>query len=193
MVALGLVNLALSLWRRDFTLSTGVLVGALAPAGRQLFAAQLSPQLSRQDKIEEQDERNILVNLKTRTSAFRWTRLVSFGLMALLRWPGPSPGRSCFWPSRWGWLFPSPFPSSRSFSPPCTMSQKTERRVTHETHQTSWKLPAGLRDGGCMPDLSGRLLFFRMDGELLAVGFITGVWAVTDFYEAFHKDPSRSG
>ena len=30
-------------------------------------------------------------------------------------------------------------------------------------------------------------LFFRMDGELLAVGFITGVWAVTDFYEAFHN------
>ncbi len=32
-------------------------------------------------------------------------------------------------------------------------------------------------------------LFFRMDGELLAVGFITGVWAVTDFYEAFHNKP----
>lgn len=35
----------------------------------------------------------------------------------------------------------------------------------------------------------GVCLFFRMDGELLAVGFITGVWAVTDFYEAFHKKP----
>ena len=35
----------------------------------------------------------------------------------------------------------------------------------------------------------GVCLFFRMDGELLAVGFITGVWAVTDFYEAFHKEP----
>ena len=29
----------------------------------------------------------------------------------------------------------------------------------------------------------------RVDYELLAVGFITGVWAVTDFYEAFHKEP----
>ena len=84
MVALGLVNLALSLWRRDFTLSTGVLVGALLLLGVSSLLRSLSPQLSRQDKIEEQDERNILVNLKTRTSAFRWTRLVSFGLMALL-------------------------------------------------------------------------------------------------------------
>ena len=84
MVALGLVNLALSLWRRDFTLSTGVLVGALLLLGVSSLLRSLSPQLSQQDKIEEQDERNILVNLKTRTSAFRWTRLVFFGLMALL-------------------------------------------------------------------------------------------------------------
>lgn len=35
----------------------------------------------------------------------------------------------------------------------------------------------------------GVCLFFRVDGELLAVGFITGVWAVTDFYEACHNKP----
>ena len=29
----------------------------------------------------------------------------------------------------------------------------------------------------------------RVDYELLAVGFITGVWAVTDFYDAFHRKP----
>ena len=81
MVALGLVNLALSLWRRDFTLSTGVLVGALLLLGVSSLLRSLSPQLSRQDKIEEH---NVLVKLKTSTSAFRWTRLVSFGLMALL-------------------------------------------------------------------------------------------------------------
>ena len=37
----------------------------------------------------------------------------------------------------------------------------------------------------------GVCLFFRVDGELLAVGFITGVWAVTDFYEAFHNKTHR--
>lgn len=92
MVALGLVNLALSLWRQDFDLSTGVLVGALLLLGVSSLLRSLSPQLSRQDKIEEQDERNILVNLKTRTSAFRWTRLVSFGLMALLLVAGAATG-----------------------------------------------------------------------------------------------------
>ena len=94
MVALGLVNLALSLWRRDFTLSTGVLVGALLLLGVSSLLRSLSPQLSQQDKIEEQDERNILVNLKTRTSAFRWTRLVSFGLMALLLVAGAATGEA---------------------------------------------------------------------------------------------------
>ena len=35
----------------------------------------------------------------------------------------------------------------------------------------------------------GVCLFFRVDRELLAVAFITAVWAVTDFYEAFHTKP----
>ena len=84
MAALGILNLALSLWRRDFDLSTGILVGALLLLGVSSLLRSLSPKLSQEDKIEERDERNILVNWKTRTSAFRWTRLVSFGLMALL-------------------------------------------------------------------------------------------------------------
>ena len=92
MAALGILNLALSLWRRDFGLSTGILVGALLLLGVSSLLRSLSPQLSQQDKIEEQDERNILVNLKTRTSAFRWTRLVAFGLMTLLLVAGAATG-----------------------------------------------------------------------------------------------------
>lgn len=84
MVALGLLNLVLSLWRRDFGLSTGILVGALLLLGVSSLLRSLSPKFSREDKIEERDERNILVGRKTYASAFRWTRLVSFGLMALL-------------------------------------------------------------------------------------------------------------
>ena len=84
MVALGLLNLVLSLWRRDFDLSTGILVGALLLLGVSSLLRSLSPKFSQEDKIEERDERNILVGRKTYASAFRWTRLVSFGLMALL-------------------------------------------------------------------------------------------------------------
>lgn len=84
MAALGILNLALSLWRRDFDLSTGILVGTLLLLGVSSLLRSLSPKLSQEDKIEERDERNILVGRKTYASAFRWTRLVSFGLMALL-------------------------------------------------------------------------------------------------------------
>ena len=61
-----------------------LLRAALLLLGVSSLLRSLSPKFSREDKIEERDERNILVNWKTRTSAFRWRRLVSFGLMALL-------------------------------------------------------------------------------------------------------------
>lgn len=52
MAALGILNLALSLWRRDFGLSTGILVGALLLLGGQLPAAQPVSQIltGRQDR-----------------------------------------------------------------------------------------------------------------------------------------------
>ena len=84
MLALGILNLATALWRGQMEWSDWVLVLALVLLGGSSLLRGLSPKLARQDKIEEQDERNILVQLKTRTSAFRWTRLVSFGLMLSL-------------------------------------------------------------------------------------------------------------
>lgn len=84
MLALGILNLATALWRGQMEWSDWVLVLALVFLGGSSLLRSLSPKLARQDKIEEQDERNILVQLKTRTSAFRWTRLVSFGLMLSL-------------------------------------------------------------------------------------------------------------
>ena len=84
MLALGILNLATALWRGRVEWSDWVLVLALVLLGGSSLLRGLSPKLARQDKIEEQDERNILVQLKTRTSAFRWTRLVSFGLMLSL-------------------------------------------------------------------------------------------------------------
>lgn len=84
MLALGILNLATALWRGQMEWSDWVLVLALVFLGGGFLLRSLSPKLARQDKIEEQDERNVLVQLKTRTSAFRWTRLVSFGLMLSL-------------------------------------------------------------------------------------------------------------
>lgn len=84
MLALGILNLATALWRRDLDVSAVVLVLALVFLGGGFLVRGLSPELAREDRIEEQDERNILVRFKTRTSAFLWTRLVSFGLMLSL-------------------------------------------------------------------------------------------------------------
>lgn len=92
MLALGLLNLATALWRGQMEWSDWVLVLALVLLGGGSLLRGLSPKLAREDKIEEQDERNILVQFKTRASAFRWTRLVSFGLLLALLLAGAVTG-----------------------------------------------------------------------------------------------------
>lgn len=92
MLALGLLNLVTALWRRDLDASAVVLVVALVLLGVSSLLRGLSPKLAREDKIEERDERNVLVQFKTRASAFRWTRLVSFGLLLSLLLAGAATG-----------------------------------------------------------------------------------------------------
>ena len=92
MLALGILNLATALWRRDLDASAVVLVVALVLLGVSSLLRGLSPELAREDKIEERDERNVLVRFKTRASAFRWTRLVSFGLLLALLLAGAVTG-----------------------------------------------------------------------------------------------------
>ena len=92
MLALGLLNLVTALWRRDLDASAVVLVVALVLLGGGSLLRGLSPKLPREDKIEEQVERNVLVRFKTSASAFRWTRLVSFGLLLSLLLAGAVTG-----------------------------------------------------------------------------------------------------
>ena len=92
MLALGILNLAAALWRGQMEWSDWVLVLALVLLGGGSLLRGLSPKLAREDKIEEQDERNVLVRFKTSASAFRWTRLVSFGLLLSLLLAGAVTG-----------------------------------------------------------------------------------------------------
>ena len=92
MLALGLLNLATALWRGQMEWSDWVLVLALVLLGGGSLLRGLSPKLAREDKIEERDERNVLVRFKTSASAFRWTRLVSFGLLLSLLLAGAVTG-----------------------------------------------------------------------------------------------------
>ena len=65
MLALGILNLATALWRGQMEWSDWVLVLALVLLGVSSLLRGLSPELAREDKIEEQDERNVLVRFKT--------------------------------------------------------------------------------------------------------------------------------
>lgn len=84
MLALGILNLATALWRGQMEWSDWVLVLALVFLGGGFLLRGLSPQFAREDRVEERDERNQLVNWKSRSAALRWTRLLTLGLLALL-------------------------------------------------------------------------------------------------------------
>ena len=79
MLALGLLNLVTALWRRDLDASAVVLVMALVLLGVSSLLRGLSPELAREDKIEEQDERNVQVCLRARSAAFSIVRHVLLG------------------------------------------------------------------------------------------------------------------
>lgn len=84
MVALGALNLAADFWRGDFDLKGGVLAAALFFFGGGLILRSLSRACSREDKLEALDERNRLVQLKSRGAALRATRYGGFLLLLLL-------------------------------------------------------------------------------------------------------------
>ena len=66
---LGALNLARSALQ-GFDRNDGVLVGLLLLLGGASVVRSLSPRWSREDKVEERDERNQLVKLKSRSQAY---------------------------------------------------------------------------------------------------------------------------
>ena len=81
---LGAFNLALDLVTGEWSLYGALLVLLLLFFGVGAIGRSLSPRLSREDKLEERDERNRLVQLKSRGAALRATRYGGFGLLLLL-------------------------------------------------------------------------------------------------------------
>ena len=53
-----------------------------------------SRDMSREDKLEELDERNRLIDLKTKSRAFRLTQAICFGLMLLFLLMGKISGET---------------------------------------------------------------------------------------------------
>ena len=81
--ALGVLN-AVTAALRGIDAAGVVLVAVLLFVGAGAMMRGLSQKMAREDKLEERDERNRLVELKSKSAAFRLTRAVCFGLMLAL-------------------------------------------------------------------------------------------------------------
>lgn len=81
-IVLGMLNIFACIWT-GFDVSGIILIAALLLIGSGLTIRSLSSALSKEDKLEKLDERNQLIELKTKSKAFRLTQGISFGLMLL--------------------------------------------------------------------------------------------------------------
>ena len=76
---------ALDLLRADLDGAGLLLVGALLFFGLGMVRRSFSQAAVEEDRLEAEDERNRLIELKTRSQTLRWTRLFSVLLLLLLR------------------------------------------------------------------------------------------------------------
>ena len=91
-LVLAALLLAAGLWRGNFDWKDGVLCALLAFLGGGNLIRSLSREMSREDKVEELDERNRLVKLKAQSQAYHISQFVflcgASALCALGKWNG---------------------------------------------------------------------------------------------------------
>ena len=96
MVALGMVNFAMDLANKT-TDGKGVLLAvALLLFGGDAIRRSLSQRMTREDRMDDQDERNRLIEWKSQSKAFRLTQSLSFFLMLALLVAGKVSGYEGF-------------------------------------------------------------------------------------------------
>ena len=81
-IVLGVLNF-LACFSTGFDVSGMVITLALLFIGGGYIMRIFSRNMSREDKLDELDERNRLIDLKTKSRAFRLTQAICFGLMLL--------------------------------------------------------------------------------------------------------------
>ncbi len=81
MAALGVLNLVTGILRDDIDVSAVILIAALLALGIGAAMRSMSKRMAQEDKLEEMDERNRLIKLKSNSSSFRLTQIISFILM----------------------------------------------------------------------------------------------------------------
>ena len=81
-IVLGVLNF-LACFSTGFDVSGMVITLALLFIGGGSVMRSFSRNMSREDKLDELDERNRMIDLKTKSRAFRLTQAICFGLMLL--------------------------------------------------------------------------------------------------------------
>ncbi len=84
MAALGLLNLITSIMRKDLDINSIILIAALFVLGFGSIMRSMSQRMAKEDKLEELDERNRLITLKSKSKSFQLTQMISFMLMLVL-------------------------------------------------------------------------------------------------------------
>ena len=83
-VILGVLNLVTSILRNDLDINAIILIIALFAFGFGAVIRSVSRRMAKTDRLEELDERNRLIELKSKSKSFRLTQGISFAIMLLL-------------------------------------------------------------------------------------------------------------
>ena len=95
-LAMGLLLLITSITRQDLDINAIILIVALFAFGFGSIMRSISQRMAKEDKLEELDERNRLIALKSKSKAFRLTQIISFILMVILLVAGKTTGYDGF-------------------------------------------------------------------------------------------------
>lgn len=96
MIALGAFNLVMGIKQNDADASMIILTAALSAFGLNSVIRSLSDIMTRKDRLEEADERNCLIEMKSKSKSFKLTQSISFILMLASLVAGKISGESDF-------------------------------------------------------------------------------------------------
>ncbi|MGI6030047.1 MAG: hypothetical protein ACOX7F_00920 [Eubacteriales bacterium] len=80
-ISIGTLNLIMDIWRNNIAISGLVLIFVLLIIGSSEITRSLSRKLSKEDKLDELDERNRFIERAAMSKAFQLTQGISFVLM----------------------------------------------------------------------------------------------------------------
>lgn len=84
MATLGVLNIITGIFSKDFDICSVILIMALFVMGFCTMIQSVSQRIAREDKLEELDERNRLIELKSKKKSFELTQMISFLIMLIL-------------------------------------------------------------------------------------------------------------